>query len=114
MKDNNNITRFNSIVSKIFLWTFFAILILNILGIFYQGKRSSDFMESHPDGRSNMGIFIALYMMVEIYILFLLLWTWSISQTKGWQKAKLTQLIILFIIGILPGIFLAIGSFLKK
>lgn len=71
-------------------------------------------MEHHPDGGNNMGIFIALYLMIEIYILFLLLWTWLISQIKDWQKFKLTQLIILFIIGILPGLILAIGSFFKK
>ncbi len=100
--------------SSIFIWGFVLILILNIIGLIYQGKLNAEFMEAHPDGGSNLGILIGAYLMIEMYMFVMLCWTWLVSQMEKLQWLKLLQLIILFCIGIIPGVYLAILIFLKK
>jgi len=111
---NPSLTKLTRRTSSIFIWVFVLILILNIIGLIYQGKRNAAFIEANPDGGSNLGIFIGAYLMIELYMLVMLCWTWLVSQMKKLQWLKLLQLIILFCIGIIPGIYLAIGVFLKK
>ncbi len=71
-------------------------------------------MEQHPDGGSYLPVLIVGYFFIEIYVLVMLCWTWLVSQMKNPQWLKWLQLVIIFIIGILPAIYFAINVFFKK
>lgn len=71
-------------------------------------------MAEHPDGGSYLPVFIAGYLLIEIYVFVMLCWTWLVSGMKNRQWLKFLQLIIIFIIGVLPSIYFAINVFLKK
>ena len=109
-----NLANTNNLIAKVFFYLILILLLLNLAGIIYQFDRTAKFMESHPDGRNNLGIFSVGWMMSEVYLLMMLLVTWGIRQMKEWQWFRLILLILIFCIAIAPGAYFVILVFLKK
>ena len=110
----NKLSKINNLLAKAIFYALLAILLLNIAGIIYQFDRTAKFMERHPDGRNNLGIFLAGWVMSEIYILMMVFAAWGIRQMKKKQWLKLFLLILILCIAVAPGLYFAIGVFLKK
>jgi len=71
-------------------------------------------MEANPEGGNYMALFFAIYIFIEMYILLLLFLTYTLKSMKKPQWGKSVFLFIIFIIGIIPSIYFAIGIFFKK
>ena len=114
MNEKLKLPKINLLLTKAFLYTFFVLLIVNIIGIIYQFKQTGDFMAKHPDGKNNLGIFLAGWVILECYILLMLFMTWLVSHIKKLDWLKLILLIVIFCVGIAPGVYFVVGVFLKK
>ena len=109
-----NLVTINNFLARIFFYLLLVLVFINIIGIIYQFKQVSDFMDQHPDGRNNLGIFLAGWAIAEVYLLFMVFVAWGIRQIRKWQWFKLFLLILIFGIAIAPGVYFVVGVFLKK
>ena len=108
--------KFNSRLVTLFNWIMIFILIAIPAGLVFQSIRVAEFMKDCPDNScgSWIGIYFAILIPAELYLILIYIWLRALKTIDINRTFKLVQLVIIFIVGILPGLFLSYAAIFKQ
>ena len=104
METESDILRLLALI--VYYWVI-GILIAILLGLLYHTFDWLQFQRAHPgEGRTWIGIFHMVMIPFELYLLLICWWVRVLLRQRLGSFWQLLQLIIIFAIGIVPGMFL--------
>lgn len=98
-------------LSKTVIYLLSFVLLLHLLGCAYQIYKTNTFIKRMPDASSHMGIFFILWGYVTLYLVAMYIWAWAAKGADIQPIYKRIQLIVILLLGVLPGLLWAINSF---
>jgi len=110
-----SLSELNSKLISIFQICLIAVLIAIPLGLIYQSIQTAEFMKTCPDHSCGnyLGILYFVLVPAEIYLVLIFFWLRILRSSEINRTWKFIQLIIIFLIGVIPGIIMLYPAFLK-
>lgn len=99
--------RFNKTLHKLNNFLLILILVVIPLGLIYQTIESYQFMKDCPDPRvchNWAGMLFLVLIPAELYTGLIFFWLKVLQNAKTTHTSRLIQLIIIFLIGVIPGL----------
>jgi H+/Cl- antiporter ClcA len=108
--------KLNKRLIKIFNAMLVGILILIPLGLLYRLIQTHQFLQNCHDHSCGtwIGIVFIILLPSELYLWIILKWLKRVQNAQIDETMKSIQLLLIFILGVLPGIFLLYPAFIKQ
>lgn len=101
-------------ISNLFFYTIIGLLIAIPFSYLYLGYQTTKFAEAHPETTcSFVGILFFILIVCEILLVLIFPWINAIRNKEMKLIFKIPQLAIIFLLGILPGLFFTLLVILR-
>ncbi|MEO1516361.1 MAG: hypothetical protein AAFV95_15160 [Bacteroidota bacterium] len=109
--------QFNRVFYLVVFWMMTAILVLIPLGFLMQFRRNVEFVRDYPEEvicGNLMGILFMALIYGECYLLLIFTWLYALRRNQQRGFLQLIQLILIALLGLIPGLFLAYAALFKN